>query len=107
MILSGEAIIGEQAALTINIHSLVLHIQVNLYHSCHIHTFRICSYCWTTEFGSPSIDFSEDFHLFAVTWNSTQITYYVDDEEYYTRTADEVNIPQVRLSSLLEMYLIN
>eukprot|EP01102_Stenamoeba_stenopodia_P002161 TRINITY_DN11938_c0_g1_i1.p1 TRINITY_DN11938_c0_g1~~TRINITY_DN11938_c0_g1_i1.p1 ORF type:complete len:297 (-),score=69.76 TRINITY_DN11938_c0_g1_i1:124-1014(-) len=46
------------------------------------------------KFGSPSIDFSQDFHLFAVTWNATQITYYVDGVEYYTRTAEEVNIPQ-------------
>lgn len=44
--------------------------------------------------GSPSIDFSQDFHIFSVEWNSTTIEWFVDGESYYVRTADEVNVPQ-------------
>ena len=43
---------------------------------------------------SPSIDFSQDFHVFGVEWNSTQLSFYVDGNVYFTLNREQVNIPQ-------------
>lgn len=40
------------------------------------------------------IDYSADYHIFAVEWNTTSIKWFVDDHHYHTRTQDSVMIPQ-------------
>lgn len=65
------------------------------------------SYRWGTEctedkqvlpgasYPSPkeTIDFSADFHTFAVEWTETKLTFSVDGDEYETKTSDEVIFP--------------
>lgn len=41
------------------------------------------------------IDWSADFHIFAVTWDTTSISFFVDGNLYETRTSDKVIIPDM------------
>ncbi|EGD76560.1 hypothetical protein PTSG_07675 [Salpingoeca rosetta] len=45
------------------------------------------------EFRAGSVDFTE-FHTYAVEWNETTMAFFVDDECYHVKTANEVSIPQ-------------
>lgn len=40
--------------------------------------------------GQPAIDWSADFHVFAITWNATTLSFYVDGQLYETKTPGEV-----------------
>lgn len=66
------------------------------------------SYRWGTECGvdkqilpgaayppidQPNIDFSEDFHIFAVEWTETELKFSVDDFVYEVKTSDDVIFP--------------
>ena len=43
--------------------------------------------------GAPPIDWSADFHVFGVEWNSTAMTFLVDGHAYETKTAGDVILP--------------
>lgn len=40
--------------------------------------------------GQPAIDWSADFHVFAITWNASALSFYVDGNLYETKTPPEV-----------------
>ena len=42
------------------------------------------------DFTNPGVNFSDDFHLFAVEWEPDQISWYVDDCQYSTLTTHSV-----------------
>ncbi len=44
---------------------------------------------------SPSINFSEDFHVFTVEWDSEQISWYVDGNFYEQRSQSEQPEPHI------------
>ena len=39
--------------------------------------------------GQPRIDFSQDYHIFSVEWNTTSIRWFVDGNFYVRRDVDE------------------
>jgi beta-glucanase (GH16 family) len=44
----------------------------------------------TTRFDLPEGAFNDDFHIFAVEWDGTRITWFMDDTEYQTVTPDQL-----------------
>lgn len=43
--------------------------------------------------GSPPVDWSGTFHTFAVWWNASALSFFVDGEHYETKTAAQVDLP--------------
>lgn len=43
--------------------------------------------------GSPPIDWSADYHIFAIEWNATALTFLVDGNAYETKTSGQVILP--------------
>ena len=65
---------------------VILHSTYHWGHTCAVDQ-------WDGEHGvypnatQPKANFSDELHVFAIEWNTTAISWFMDDQLYYTRTA--------------------
>lgn len=51
-------------------------------------------------------DFSDDFHVYSIEWDEKGISYFVDNQKYYDKTYEELNVSKDNNPFLKPMYLI-